>query len=140
MCFILLLSPVFSNEKFCLRLRLRTTFASTFFYFFFSLVCETCGYCSCIVYEQQPQSLTFLTFFSQSVHTMHCSWTHKFHFSVTFSLKMSSTVLFIHLKIILLQYFSVFSFNFQFSAVSKWTIFCQTISFQKEFDKSSIIT
>ena len=37
--------------------------------------------------------------------------THKFHFSATFSLKISPTVLFTHLKIILLQYFSVFSFQ-----------------------------
>ena len=58
------------------------------FFSFFSCVCENCDYCSCTVHEQQPQSLTFLTFFNQSVHTMHCSWTHKFHFSATFSLKM----------------------------------------------------
>ena len=32
-----------------------------------------------------------------------CSWTHKFHFSATFSLKMSPMVLFTHLKFILLQ-------------------------------------
>ena len=32
---------------------------------------------------------------------------------------MGLTILFSHLKIILLQYFSIFSFNFQFSAVSK---------------------
>ena len=36
---------------------------------------------------------------------MYCSWTHKFHFLATFSLKMSLTVLFTHLKIILLQWF-----------------------------------
>ena len=41
--------------------------------------------------------------------------THKLHFSVTFSLKMGPTILFTHLKIILLQYF-------QFSAVSKRTL------------------
>ena len=58
------------------------------FFSFFSCVCENCDYCSCTVHEQQPQSLTFLTFFNQSMHTMHCSWTHKFHFSATFSLKM----------------------------------------------------
>ena len=33
---------------------------------------------------------------------VHCSRTHKFHFSTTFSLKMGPTVLFTHLKIILL--------------------------------------
>ena len=81
-----------------------------FLFFFFSRVCETCGYCLCTVYEQQLQSLTFLSFFSQSMHTMHCLWIYKFHFLVTFSLKMGPTVLFTHLKIILLQYFSVFSF------------------------------
>ena len=42
---------------------------------------------------------------------MHYSRTHKFHFLATFLLKMGPTVLFTHLKIILLQYFSVFSFQ-----------------------------
>ena len=69
--------------------------------------------------------LFLLFFFSQSVHTVYCSWTHKFHFSTTFSLKMGPTILFTHLKIILLQYFSVFSFSFQFSAVSKQTLSAQ---------------
>ena len=57
--------------------------------------------------------MTFLTlfFFSQLVYTMYCLWTHKFHFSTTFSLKMSPTVLFTHLKIILLQYFLFSFFN-----------------------------
>ena len=53
---------------------------------------------------------------------VYCSQTHKFHFSTTFSLKMDPTILFTHLKIILLQCFSVFSFSFQFSAVSKRTL------------------
>ena len=52
---------------------------------------------------------------------MHCLWTHKLHFSTTFSLKMNLTVLFTYLKIILLQCFSVFSFSFQFSVISKRT-------------------
>ena len=52
---------------------------------------------------------------------MHCSQTHKFHFSTTFSLKMDPTVLFTNLKIILLQCFSVFNFSFQFLTVSKRT-------------------
>ena len=63
-----------------------------------------------------------LFFFSESVHTVYYLWTHKFHFSTIFSLKIGPTILFTHLKIILLQYFSVFSFSFQFSAVSKWTL------------------
>ena len=42
---------------------------------------------------------------------VHCSRTYKYHFSLTFSLKMSSTVLFTHFKIILLQYFQFLVFN-----------------------------
>ena len=49
--------------------------------------------------------------FLWTVHGVHCLQTHKFHFSATFSLKMSPTVLFTHLKIILLQCFLVFSFQ-----------------------------
>ena len=55
------------------------------------------------------------------MHTVYCLWTYRFYFSVTFLLKIGSTVLFIHLKIILLQYFLVFNFNFQFLTVSKRT-------------------
>ena len=83
------------------------------FSFFFSRICETCSYCLYTVHEQQLQSLTFLTFFSQSVHTVHCLWTHKFHFLAIFSLKMGPMILFTYLKIILLQYFLIFNFNFQ---------------------------
>ena len=55
----------------------------------------------------QPQHLT-----KSSVNSafVHCSWIHKFHFSETFLLKMGLTILFTHLKIILLQ-----CFQFQFS-------------------------
>ena len=51
-------------------------------------------------------------FFSQSMHIVHYLWTHKFYFSVIFSLKMCSMILFTHLKIILLQHFSIFNFQF----------------------------
>ena len=44
--------------------------------------------------------------------TVHYLWTHKFHFSATFSLKMGPTALFTHLKIILLQCFQFSVFNF----------------------------
>ena len=37
--------------------------------------------------------------------SVHCLQTHKLHFSVTFLLKISPTILFTHLKIISLQYF-----------------------------------
>ena len=83
--------------------------AGVFFFFFVHAFVRL----TATIHEQQPQNLTFLTLFSQSMHTVHCSRIHKFHFSVTFSLKMGSTILFTHLKIIFLQYFSVFSFSFQ---------------------------
>ena len=52
-------------------------------------------------------------FLSVNSAFVHCSWTHKLHFLAIFSLKMCPTVLFTHLKIILLQYFqfSIFSFS-----------------------------
>ena len=43
---------------------------------------------------------------------VHCLRTHKFNFLTTFSLKMSLTVLFTHLKIILLQYFQFLVFSY----------------------------
>ena len=59
--------------------------------------------------EQFSHKVWLFYFFNQSVHIVHYLWTHKFHFSVTFLLKIGFTVLFTHLKIILLQYFSVFN-------------------------------
>ena len=58
----------------------------------------------------QPQLLTKSSMSSASVH---CSRTHKLHFSTIFSLKMGLMALFTHLKIILLQcfQFSIFSFS-----------------------------
>ena len=44
---------------------------------------------------------------------VHCLRTHKYHFLLTSSLKIGPTILFIYLKIILLQYFSILVFNFQ---------------------------
>ena len=57
-------------------------------------------------------SRTFLTFrhFYYISGSQYCSWSHKYHFSTTFLLKMCPTILFTHLKIILLQ-----CFQFQFS-------------------------
>ena len=67
-------------------------------------------------------SRNFLTFLLWTVHKSTVHGSHKIHFSTTFSLKMGPTILFTYLKIILLQCFSVFSFSFQFSAVSKRTL------------------
>ena len=86
-------------------------FRIAFFYsFFFSRILGQIlllRHCLCTVHEQQPQSLTCQIIFNK----VHCSLTHKFHFSAIFSLKMGPTILFIHLKIILLQYFLVFNFQ-----------------------------
>ena len=87
--------------------------------------CLDSNYCGICVFVQwffflvQPAFVDFSTVNSASVH---CLRTHKFHFSAIFSLKMGPTILFTHLKIISLQCFSVFSFSFQFSAVSKRTL------------------
>ena len=54
-------------------------------------------------------SRNFLTFLSWIVLPCTVHGSHKLHFSATFSLKMGPTILFTHLKIILLQYFSVFN-------------------------------
>ena len=48
--------------------------------------------------------------FQPHVGFVYYLWTHKCHFLANFLLKMSFTVLFTHLKIILLQCFSVFNF------------------------------
>ena len=98
------------------------------FFFFFHAFVRLVATVHALCMNSSHKVQLFLPFFSQLVHTVHCSWTHKFHFSATFSLKMGSTVLFTHLKIILLQYFSVFSFSFQFSAVSKRTPNMKNIS------------
>ena len=87
------------------RLRLRLHI-SVFFFFFFTRLWD-------LQLLFMHKVWLFLAFFSQSVDTVHYLWTYKFHFPVTFLLKMSLTILFTHLKIILLQYFSVFCFSFQ---------------------------
>ena len=88
---------------------------SVFFFFFTRFHLEYCGYCS--LNSNRNCWLSDVN----SAH-MYCSRTHKLHFLSTFSLKMGPTILFTYLKIILLQCFSVFSFSFQFSAVSKRTL------------------
>ena len=70
--------------------------------------------CRCvfwIFFFFKPYYLIKSTLKSTSVH---CLRTHKFRFSVTFSLKIGPTILFTHLKIILLQ-----CFQFQFSVLTK---------------------
>ena len=87
--------PAIIYFKLCVwiaRLRVHVfSFCVFLFFFFFS----------------KPQLLT--KSFMNSIF-VYCLWTHKLHFSVTFSLKMGPTALFTHLKIISLQ-----CFQFQFS-------------------------
>ena len=61
------------------------------------------------VYWTVVANIDFSTMNSAS---MHCSRIHKFYFLATFSLKIGLTILFAHLKIILLQYFQFSVFNF----------------------------
>ena len=83
-----------------------SAFSFCFCFFFFFTHFGECGYCQWTV----AVNVDFSTMNNASVH---CSRTYKFHFSAIFSLKMGLTVLFTHLKIILLQcfQFSVFSFS-----------------------------
>ena len=96
----------------CIQL-ITSTFSTLHFYFLFLFLffgfhafLEYCGYC--LLNSNHKCWLSTVN----SIH-VYCLWTHKFHFLSIFSLKMGPTVLFTHLKIILLQYFqfSVFSFN-----------------------------
>ena len=89
-----------------LKLRLRLHLVLLFFFFFFHAFWRN----AVTVHWTVAAKVDFSTINSVSVH---CSQTYKFYFLVTFSLKMGHTVLFTHLKIILLQYFqfSIFSFS-----------------------------
>ena len=60
----------------------------------------------------------FVDFFTANNVLVHCSRTHKLHFSVTFSLKMGLIVLFTHLKIIS-QIILLQCFQFQFLVLVK---------------------
>ena len=93
----------------CVLVFARFAFSSYFIFWVFTRFRE-CDYYSCTVSWTIVAKVDFSTMNSALVY---CLRTHKFHFSTTFSLKMSPTVLFTHLKIILLQcfQFSVFSFN-----------------------------
>ena len=85
------------GSTFCcvLRFKLLRFF---FFFFCFHTLLEECGYCS-------MNSSRKCWLFSVNSTFVHCLRTHKFHFLSIFSLKMGPTVLFTHLKIILLQWF-----------------------------------
>ena len=72
-----------------------------FFFFFFTPFPQQAVL---FMYGIWTVAAIFDQFFVNST-SVHCSWTHKFHFLSIFSLKMSLTVLFTHLKIILLQWF-----------------------------------
>ena len=88
----------------CLDPRFPPTFAFCVFFFFFFFFhafwqnAVTVHYCS-------MNSNRKCWLFCRKQCIMYCSWTHKFYFLATFSLKMGPTVLFTHLKIILLQWF-----------------------------------
>ena len=88
-----------------------------FFFFFFSflplLLRTRLGDKQLLFMNSSHILLTFQPLLSVSWVPWIVHGTHKLHFSEIFSLKIGPTVLFTHLKIILLQYFqfSVFSFS-----------------------------
>ena len=63
--------------------------------------------------DMSTLAVTPVSLFPLFQHKFYCLRNHKFQFSATFSLKMGPTLLFTHLKIILLQYFTVSISNFQ---------------------------
>ena len=80
--------------------------AFSFFFFFFwhaikKIVRLLFMHCSWTV----AALFDFSTIFSTSVGPMNSAWIQKSHFLAIFSLKMGLTILFTHLKIILLQCF-----------------------------------
>ena len=96
---ILIFKWIFSSWILCASLDTRLCFA--FLFFFFTRFGKTrllFMYCS-------MNSNRKCWLFCSKQCIMYCSGTHKFHFLATFSLKMGPTVLFTHLKIILLQWF-----------------------------------
>ena len=99
--------PVWIGLKLHLRLQFHFSFFSSSSSSFF-LFSRILGSNVATVHWTIAAKVDFSTMNSAFVH---CLQTHKFHFLTTFSLKMSLTILFTHLKIILLQcfQFSIFS-------------------------------
>ena len=97
----------------CLYSRLlRCVSLSTFSPFFFFVHAFSPHKRLLFIYCTWTVTTTFDQFYMNSAF-VHCLQTNKFHFLSIFSLKMGPTILFTHLKIILLQcfQFSVFNFN-----------------------------
>ena len=65
----------------------------------------SCSFCVCLFVSLFFACRCFWLFNLFTVHFSSTRATHKYHFLVTFSLKMDLTILLTHLKIILLQYF-----------------------------------
>ena len=87
-------------NKASLEPRLRLYLCFFFIFHVFVRLVVTVLYCAWTV----TTKFDFSYFFNPLVHTIHYLWIHKFHFSIIFSLKIGSTVLFIihTFKIILL--------------------------------------
>ena len=83
---------------------LRFSFYVFSFFFFFFITCFPPHKRLLFMYCTWTVVTTFDQFYVNSA-SMHCSRSHKFHFLSIFLLKMDHTVLFTHLKIILLQWF-----------------------------------
>ena len=81
-----------------------SAFSFFFFFFFFFFHAFSPHLWLLFMYGTWTVAATFDQFSMNNI-SVYCSRTHKFHFLSIFSLKMSPTALFTHLKIILLQWF-----------------------------------
>ena len=88
-----------------IALKLRLLFREAAFSFLFFFFSRIFGGMRLLFNEQYMNSSRKCWLFSMNSIFVYYSRTHKFHFLSTFSLKMGPTVLFIRLKIILLQWF-----------------------------------
>ena len=114
-CFVMLLLIMLNSLKICYgRVWIHILsfafafyfFSFLFFFFFFKLRFSGTWAITATVHALlMNNSRNFLTILPWTVHSCTVHGSYKLQFSVTFSLKMDLTVLFTHLKIILLQYF-----------------------------------
>ena len=97
------------EKKCCLRLRLDSAemFVSVFFLFFFHAFLRLAATVHCMNSSRKVGLFKLFSANQCTSYTIHGAT--NFTFQQLFSLKMGPTVLFTHLKIILLQYFSIFS-------------------------------
>ena len=100
---LIVLQNLPNNEVVCIAMNLTSAFCVALSLFFFLVQLQQGT--TATVHEQQPHLSYFFVTFITSVDPQHCAWSHKYHFSAIFSLKLGSTALFTYLKIIWLRCF-----------------------------------